>query len=156
MYLKPDYKQIMLEWSNEKQREGQWDEEGEQIRRLCNALNSYNGVCAVYFSAGCLEVEYPAISIMPGQGFLWLWLDREVFNRFHRNAFALLQKKPIIIENIEVHYMKSAYVLDREAYIIRIFFQGKPMGAALDESFDAIRTFIYSLEIFRTSFSSFK
>lgn len=313
MYLKPDYKHILLEWSNEKQREGHFDEEGEEIRHLCNELNTYDGVCVVYFSAGLLDVEYPAISVRPGQGFLWLWLDKEMFNRFHRNAFELLKKEPIEdvniiydkfisyqncyyprqldglkacivqisfvgklmahfnealdaiglfvrslskqrpvteeevnaryltpdckarvlegfddekqnynqyvekeivpfcdelnnkydgvctvmscvghtqwrtrglmlgwgyldlwltkdlfdlfhlyafellkspIENIEGHYMKSAYVLDQEAYVMRIFFRGKPMDA-LDESMEAILTFIHSLTIFRTSFRSF-
>ena len=312
MYLTQEYKQIMLEWFNEKQREGHFDEEGKEIMHLCNELNTYNGVCTVYFSVGRLGVEYPAISVMPGQGFLWLWLDQEMFDLFHRNAFELLKKEPIKdvnviyeeyisyqnryypqpldglkacimqisfagksidhfdasldairvfirslsaqpdvnkedvyaryltpdykrrvlkdfddlkqynhqhldaeivpfcdelntyngvctvmscvgherwcaqgwmigwgyldlwldkdlfdlfhryafellnppIENLEIHYMKSAYVLNKEAYVLRIFFRGKPMNV-LDESMDAIRTFVHSLTIFRTSFRSF-
>lgn len=311
MYLIPKHKRIILKWFKEKQREGQFDEEGEEILHLCNELNAYDGVCTVYFSVGHLDVEYPAISVMPGQGFLWLWLDKEMFDLFHRNAFELLEKESIKdvkviyqeyisyqncyypqqldglkacimqisfagqhmehfdesldairrfisslsaqpavngenvdiaryltpddkervvegflndkncqlpdkeivpfcdelnkyegvctvmscvghtrwyarglmvgwgyldiwldkdlfdlfhwyafellnspIENLEVHYMKSAYVLNKEAYIMRIFFQGKPMNV-LDESMDTIRTFIHSLTIFRSHLFSF-
>ncbi|MCY3680331.1 MAG: hypothetical protein OXH16_02960 [Gemmatimonadetes bacterium] len=312
MYLIPKYKKIMIEWFNQKQREGHFAGEGKKIRHLCNELNAYDGVCTVYFSVGRLEAEYPAIGVMPGQGFLWLWLDQEMFHLFHRNVFELLEnesikdvkviyeeyvsyqnhyypqqldglkacimqisfagkpmghfdasldairvfirllsaqpavnkedvdarylkpddKKRVLkdfddlkqhnhqlldaeivpfcdelntypgvcttmscvghkrwmnrglmigwgyldlwldkdmldlfhqyafeilnppIENLEVHYMKSAYVLNKEAYVMRIFFRGKPMNV-LDESMDAIRTFIDSLTIFRTSFRSF-
>ena len=42
--------------------------------------------------------------------------------------------------------MNSVFVLNKEAYVMSIFFRGKPMGMdTLDESFDAIRKFIRSL-----------
>ena len=149
MYLTPKHKQIMLEF-NRKQWKGQFDEEGEQIMHLCNELNSYDGVCAVYFSAGRLDVEYPAINVMPGQGFLWLWLDKEMFNRFHRNAFELLKKKPIKDMNViyeEFISYQNCYprqLAGLKAYIVQICFAGTRMEH-FNEALDAIGLFIRSL-----------
>ncbi len=141
MYLTPKKKPILIERLNEKKREGEFYGQSKEIMKLCQELNTYDGVCVVDFSAGRLEVGYSASSVMPGQGFLWLWLEKKMFDLFHQNAFELLEKEPIR----KVNVIYDPYQPDEsKACIMQISFAGQHMEH-FDDSLDAIRWFISSL-----------
>ena len=83
-YLTLEYKK---KWLNKNQLAGEYDQESKEFMSLCKNLNTYDGVCTVNFFDGRSEVGCPTISIMPGQGFLWLWLDKEMFDFFPSECF---------------------------------------------------------------------